>query len=164
MNYLIYVEHAAENLQFFLWFRDYVKRFSELPDNIKILSPQANAEKLEAETAKSPRIPNSASKTAAIIFKGTDFATPRVVTTEKSYNPYFESPLETPAEEQPGSFGPWDDTSTTSLYGSRKADTRQAVADAFEAADVKWQPCEYKSVVKLISYLLSTSSHHPTLP
>lgn len=27
LNYLKYVEHSAENLQFFLWYREYVKRF-----------------------------------------------------------------------------------------------------------------------------------------
>ncbi|KAM7209691.1 hypothetical protein V8F20_000094 [Naviculisporaceae sp. PSN 640] len=29
LNYLKYIEHSAENLQFFLWYRDYVKRFEE---------------------------------------------------------------------------------------------------------------------------------------
>lgn len=29
MDYLVYVAHDAENLQFFLWYRDYVKRFHE---------------------------------------------------------------------------------------------------------------------------------------
>ncbi|KAM7222801.1 hypothetical protein V8F06_001699 [Rhypophila decipiens] len=29
LNYLKYVEHSAENLQFYLWYRDYAKRFDE---------------------------------------------------------------------------------------------------------------------------------------
>ncbi|TGZ82464.1 hypothetical protein EX30DRAFT_370557 [Ascodesmis nigricans] len=39
MKYLLYVEHGAENLQFFLWYRNYVERFNELPQTEKSLSP-----------------------------------------------------------------------------------------------------------------------------
>ncbi len=39
MNFLLYIENSAENLQFYLWFRDYVKRFEQLPENEKKLSP-----------------------------------------------------------------------------------------------------------------------------
>jgi hypothetical protein len=40
MDYLVYVEHNAENLQFFLWYKDYVRHFEELPENEKVLSPE----------------------------------------------------------------------------------------------------------------------------
>ncbi len=40
MNYLIYIEQNAENLQFFLWYRDYVRRFELLPEKEKVLSPE----------------------------------------------------------------------------------------------------------------------------
>lgn len=40
MDYLMYVAKDAENLQFFLWFRDYVKRFESLSENEKRLSPE----------------------------------------------------------------------------------------------------------------------------
>lgn len=40
MNYLKYVEYNAENLQFYLWYRDYCKRFSELPALQKVLAPE----------------------------------------------------------------------------------------------------------------------------
>ena len=33
MNYLKYIEHAAENLQFFLWFHDYNTRFNNLRES-----------------------------------------------------------------------------------------------------------------------------------
>ncbi|KAH8687866.1 regulator of G protein-like protein [Tricladium varicosporioides] len=39
MDYLIYVEHNAENLQFFLWYKDYCKRFDTLSEKDKALSP-----------------------------------------------------------------------------------------------------------------------------
>jgi hypothetical protein len=40
MDYLLYVEHAAENLQFYLWFDDYSRRFKAIPESQKILSPK----------------------------------------------------------------------------------------------------------------------------
>jgi hypothetical protein len=40
MNYLIYVTHDAENLQFYLWLRDYTRRFNALPESEKALSPR----------------------------------------------------------------------------------------------------------------------------
>lgn len=35
----MYVEHNAENLQFFLWYKDYCKRFGALAEKDKALSP-----------------------------------------------------------------------------------------------------------------------------
>jgi L-rhamnose mutarotase len=40
MDYLVYVEHNAENLQFYLWYKSYVRRFNELPEKEKALSPE----------------------------------------------------------------------------------------------------------------------------
>jgi len=40
MDYLVYVEHNAENLQFFLWFKEYTRRFNALPESEKALSPE----------------------------------------------------------------------------------------------------------------------------
>ncbi|EEQ91673.2 hypothetical protein RJZ56_001076 [Blastomyces dermatitidis] len=40
MNYLKYVERNAENLQFFLWYRDYSRRFALIADNQRQLSPE----------------------------------------------------------------------------------------------------------------------------
>lgn len=40
MDYLVYVEHNAENLQFFLWFKDYSARFDALSPDEKALSPE----------------------------------------------------------------------------------------------------------------------------
>ena len=39
MDYLLYVEHTAENLQFFLWYSDYIERWSKLLPRQKRLSP-----------------------------------------------------------------------------------------------------------------------------
>ncbi|OTA90809.1 hypothetical protein M434DRAFT_33267 [Hypoxylon sp. CO27-5] len=39
MDYLVYVEHNAENLQFFLWFCGYVEKWSQLPECDRERSP-----------------------------------------------------------------------------------------------------------------------------
>ncbi|KAG4429789.1 hypothetical protein IFR05_014725 [Cadophora sp. M221] len=39
-DYLAYVEFNAENLQFYLWYRNYVQRFEALPETEKALSPE----------------------------------------------------------------------------------------------------------------------------
>ncbi len=39
MDYLFYVEHNAEPLQFFLWYLDYLQRWSKLLPRQKALSP-----------------------------------------------------------------------------------------------------------------------------
>lgn len=40
MDYLIYIAHDAENLQFYLWLQDYTARFEALPEDEKALSPE----------------------------------------------------------------------------------------------------------------------------
>ncbi len=44
MDYLVYVEFNAENLQFYLWYKDYARRFEALSDAEKALSPAWNPE------------------------------------------------------------------------------------------------------------------------
>src|SRR5258707_13279181 len=40
MDYLVYVSHDAENLQFYLWLQDYTKRYSQLKKEEQTLSPE----------------------------------------------------------------------------------------------------------------------------
>jgi hypothetical protein len=42
MDYLVYISHDAENLQFFLWYRDYSKRFNALNEVERMFSPKWN--------------------------------------------------------------------------------------------------------------------------
>jgi hypothetical protein len=77
MNYLIYVERSAENLQFFLWYRDYVRRFAEAdtadlslaPEWTQTMEDEAIARLKKTHAEKSRKVP----KEVADIFKGTDF-------------------------------------------------------------------------------------------
>lgn len=55
MDYLVYVAHDAENLQFYLWLEDYKKRFDALSEREKALSPEWNpAESTDHEEAPTP--------------------------------------------------------------------------------------------------------------
>ena len=54
LDYLTYVTHEAENLQFYLWMVDYHQRFRNAPKAERILSPKWRPERVMAET-RQPR-------------------------------------------------------------------------------------------------------------
>lgn len=150
MNYLKYIERSAENLQFFLWFRDYSKRFEKLPLSEQALSPEwtsAQAETAAAATAHQPTIYKPSDPDVARIvsqsFQGTDFASgsPGASITEKP-DP-FQEPSRTPSTEDKRDF---------SVYGSSFGDDKtlagstlyvKKAEEAFDTAGTKWQPCKF---------------------
>jgi hypothetical protein len=140
MNYLKYIEHAAENLQFFLWYKDYAKRFEALPDSEKKLSPEWTVEQAEAEALAAhtqPRNHTKLSPETAAVFKGTDFESqPRINESEKN-NPFY-TPPRTPSGESSR-----DETksSAPSAMTGKSSHVRRAEG-AFDDAGLKWQPCE----------------------
>lgn len=150
MNYLIYIEHAAENLQFFLWYRDYCKRFENTPSSERALAPEWTAAQAEAaiESAqrKTPAV-KTATVSASEIFKGTDFANgPKAANnSEQNVGDPFSTPPRTAQGEkaeptaQDWQSGMGDDVST--LKSSTKNNFSNKAADAFKGADLKWQPC-----------------------
>jgi len=93
MNYLIYVERAAENLQFFLWYKDYEKRFfsnikssdldlsrewtQEMEDQAILRLKKEHADKARQRSAKKP------DDSLAKIFEGTDFEKPDGIQSRK---------------------------------------------------------------------------------
>ena len=146
MNYLIYIEHAAENLQFFLWHRDYLHRFNNLASSERTLAPiwtpeQADADNNQAGTAAKQQI----SAETAAAFKGTDFATPTVNIKEVKGNP-FNTPPRTPNGDNqsvaPSDVAWSENGSTLNVSHTPGVSHQKQAADAFERADVKWQPCE----------------------
>lgn len=143
MNYLVYIEHAAENLQFFLWYRDYSKRFSELPLNEQVLAPEWTVEQAEAEVAIQGLKGQISAETAAV-FNGTGFAPPTASVVEVKNNP-FNTPPRTPIGHRdsmaPSEVASSDNGSTLMSYNASQS-FHQKTAGAFEGADLKWQPCE----------------------
>jgi hypothetical protein len=140
MNYLKYIELAAENLQFYLWLRDYTKRFNELPMNEQALSLPWKKENNEPENQARPK---QLSSDTAAVFKGTDFstgATAGVVDSEKQ-NPFF-TPPRTPNDEIRRDAGESLDSYEGSLTFGGKKDHNDRATGAFQSAGLKWKPCE----------------------
>jgi hypothetical protein len=153
MNYLIYIEHSAENLQFYLWYRDYAKRFAEAKTSDIGLAPVWTQSQHDA-ALQSAQVAATTQKRvvkleAAEIFQGTDFEkVPKVIATE-STDP-FMTPPRTPAEAlSPNATArPWDSThglsEQGSLYTTTNSNTEsyhQQAGEAFTAAGLK-QPCK----------------------
>ncbi len=166
MNYLIYIEHAAENLQFFLWYRDYVQRFSALPDGERGLAPVWTVEQAEAEAMgnqNNANVSKAVSAETAAVFKGTDFAPPMSCVVEMKGNP-FSTPSLTPTNEFSHSDLGWNDNAS-SVNGSYKSSYKKKAAGAFEAADLKLQPCKLNHAFSgLFSCADQHSSHDPAFP
>ena len=142
MNYLIYIERAAENLQFFLWLQSYIKRFEALPESQKGLAPVIDLEKLEQDQQARPKSSHGMSRTnrdAAAIFKGTDFAGNGVAVHENSVNPFDED--DSSMGEKHGPISPWAEDAST-IQSSKRSTFQQTAAAAYEAADIKLQPCK----------------------
>lgn len=152
MNYLVYIEHSAENLQFYLWYRDYVKRFAEAKTSDIGLAPvwtqsQHDAALQSAQIAAMTQ-KRAIKPEAAEIFQGTDFEKMPKVTATESADP-FMTPPRTPAEAlSPNAVAhPWKSTHGLSEPGSLYTTTNsnaelyhQQAGDAFTAAGLK-QPC-----------------------
>ena len=142
MNYMRYIEFSAENLQFYLWFRDYVKRFESLPRSERVLSPewtQAQADAEAAGNAPATRVPKKANARVAEALKGTDFADQPRAAGDRA-DP-FVTPDKTPSLEEK--------RDALSEYGSSTGDntmvssTHKSVAEsAFDDAGLKWKPCK----------------------
>lgn len=138
MNYLIYIEHSAENLQFFLWYKDYVKRFNEADTKDIALSPEwtqsmeddsiARIRKDQAEKMRNELA------VATELFKGTDFE--KGVTDVHSGNP-FTTPPRTPRGADDKDSIHTDGSMPPSLAHTYKSQA----SEAFYAAGVK-TPCK----------------------
>ena len=155
MNYLIYIEHAAENLQFFLWYQGYVKRFDALPANEQALAPLWAEQQGEAESNQPAAAPKQQiSAETAAVFKGTDFAQPTSKVVEVKGNP-FNTPPRTPVGDResvnPSEQGWSENGSTLNMSHHTGGSHQKKAAGAFEGADLKWQPCEhsYRSIFVL---------------
>jgi len=138
INYLIHVERSAENLQFYLWYKDYSERFAILPYSDLVLSPewtekQATTKKHNsARTSKKP--PNIIVDS---VIKEVDFTPP----TPLSPNPFNTPPPSSCGDEKSisSSTAVASDVGHTSTTYS-KAVVRELAAEALDHAE-KLQPC-----------------------
>lgn len=175
MNYLKYIEHAAENLQFFLWFHDYSTRFNNLAEGERALSPEWTREQAEAEAASAAQQTRTknANVEANAILKGTSFDDGNSGQVNERGDPFHTPPTHSFDESRGGLNSDHGSTITgdETLVSSAKA--RGIASQAFGDAGMKWQPC---TLLVLLPYyipiLMSSSnfnadynySHHSTLP
>lgn len=132
LNYLIYIEHSAENLQFYLWLESYRVRFPAATTADLSLSPEWTQEmqdetfnKLQKEHREG--LKRKPSNIAAVV-KGTDFEKGGNTTSE---NDPFGTPPRTPAQDTErvsSNFG-------SSVYTGTSG--RSQAAEAFTAAGIK---------------------------
>ena len=166
MNYLKYIEHAAENLQFFLWHRDYTRRFSELTSRERQLSPEWTAEQAEEEAANAaagkPQ-PKRLDNLAKEMFKGTDFATGPKVTENEKADPFFTPPRTPGVEERRDDGNLNADVASTAESTDDKSMTASSnpkgyarkAEGAFDEAGLIWQPFSVQPFRDEVSRVIS---------
>ena len=140
MNYLIYVEHAAENLQFFLWYRGYIKRFETLNHKDKVLSPEwtANDQKDAWEDWQKSRAKvhkRQVSTAVTELLKGTPFSEDHAVSFSAvgASNPFVTPPptshqnnsseIVNSSQSQVAVSMPWDSATTAASPGGASLQT-----------------------------------------
>lgn len=160
MDYLVYVEYNAENLQFFLWYKDYVRRFNALPETEKVLSkewiPDAKETpdlKKDAENNEKKR-PKRETSISNIGYAAKD----AVMITEEEL-PF--SPLSPPMSPTlPTKHLSMAGTATPSLSGSAAPSDAEVAAQA----GLKWQPCMSSSGHFEEQYINTNgNSHNPAI-
>jgi hypothetical protein len=168
MDFSKYIERNPENLQFYLWHRDYLKRFDNLPDGERSLAPEWTVERAaaEAEAARLEEKPKKVNPTAAAVLKGTDFDTKtgKAAVSEVHPDP-FKDPPRTPMMER-NSMAPstvvWTDDGSTLKTPMNPS---KAAAAAFESVDAV-QPCKSAPPGRADESVLTigSSSHHSAFP
>ncbi len=149
MDYLFYVEHNAENLQFFLWYCDYVQLWSTLLPRQKALSLIWDPEKAGEPPAASRFIRYSHKRATS------DKMNKIISIMEMSQS-------RRTSEDRTAGHGRHNSASTNYSKPRRSS----SVSSIMSPADVKedWQPCMCICIWQPRSYILIPSSYHPTLP
>jgi len=145
MNYLQYVEHSAENLSFYLWYRNYVERFDKLPASEKALAPEWSAAQMDNEINQPARRKKTPAAIATVL-EGTEFVGTAPLASEKSdpfNDPRSESPetLRTPASPTSPTFSTFSSSFTSSERPvSGRLDYVRKADEAMTDAGMRWKP------------------------
>jgi hypothetical protein len=149
MNYLVYVEHSAENLQFFLWFRDYEKRFSQAKPSELALAPewtQAMEEEATAKIRKDHADKRRQEPASAAIFRGTDF---EKTSREQFANDAGSNPFSTPPTSSAGQTAPSLHSTQARSVSTHVSSYKSQAAEAFQSVGAK-QPCKFRRPTMLV--------------
>lgn len=139
MDYLVYVEHTAENLQFFLWYRDYVTRFDALPQEEKNLSPEWVPEVRDIPTLmkdpeKESKYGKGDSLNAGTTEDGYDSKGAALFSEDKVPNRHQSMVMDKATTIAPSYIDPSVATSSV-----------PSTAEVTAQAGLKWQPCKSSS-------------------
>lgn len=150
LNYMKYVEHDAENLQFFLWYRDYCQKFEQLPVSLKDLSPPwttAQAEVAESRSIRSVRSKRVDPVIASVPRDTAYSAISQPVVDSDRGNPFHDPPgptSEIEARETPGSSEHGSSSGDEKILRGPPTPTFTRIAnEAFRNTGASWKTCEY---------------------
>lgn len=144
MNYVKYIEHSSENLQFFLWHRDYTARWEKLQSSEKALAPEWKASLADVD-AVSPVRPKRVPPQIMDVLKNTDFADNPKGPIDPFYTPPKSGSFEDKRDMQSVYGSSFGDDKT--LLSSNASGYRIAAEHAFEDAGMKWKPCMYFGIL-----------------
>ena len=152
MNYLKYIEHGAENLQFFLWYRDYCTRWECLPASEQALAPVWTAEQAEAELMASTTQPRSKAMSSRAAEVLSDSSLSDIVTKGDP----FSTPEQGSFEEKHGAVSDYGSTvgHESTIVGSNAQ--HSIASQAFEDAGMKWQPFTMQPYREEIDRIIAT--------
>jgi hypothetical protein len=137
LDYLVYVEYNAENLQFYLWYRDYVRRFDALPEKEKVLSPE-----WIPEVTDLPDLSNAQEKAEKKKTKRDTLATAMHTGYDSKTATFFDDESEfrtTPTS--PGRHIPVMKGNGSTIASSVSESMTTSTAKLTSQAGLKWQPC-----------------------
>lgn len=164
MNYLVHIEHAAENLQFFLWYRDYSQRFkqcttADLALSLEWTQAQQDAA-IQAAQAQATAKKKALKTGEAEMFKGTDFSEVPKVTVFETKDPFSTPPGTADMAPGRGSTAPWDSVRMSGQDSSCTAPSnvesnRPDAGEAFLAAGLK-RPFSIQPFRKEIDRVMET--------
>jgi hypothetical protein len=144
MDFLKYIEHSAENLQFYLWFKDYVTRFEALPEGERNLSTEWTQAQEEAEKNSY----RAQLKQKPLAVEANEILKAQSLLAEKE-SPVSEKPDPfSDARDISSSGSKFDDSMSGSMdhtmsgFQSSKTGYSQGAEAAFQDAGCKYQPCK----------------------
>jgi hypothetical protein len=144
MDFLKYIEHSAENLQFYLWFKDYIQRFEALPESARALSPEWTQAQEEAEVTTNHNHHRQKSLTteANEILKKQELQPVPVSSHSEKHDPFGDSQDESAGRSSLESAeGLRPSTGVAATVKSGKTNFSRNAESAFENAGAKFQPC-----------------------
>jgi hypothetical protein len=147
MDYLVYVAHDAENLQFYLWLKDYTKRFFELKMEERSLSPEW---KTEANPFADEEVVSHKKNKSEIGFEKMQ---------KPSYGSLRMSELNVGGENATMS----DYQSFISNSVNSRKTVSESAEEAVNQAGLKWQPCKYLPFSSCRAGL-TVSSYYSAIP